>query len=740
MSGATGIGGTGSPGPAGRSRETATSAASEPPRGAPESIARRRPAWLAGAALLGLILAAGLALRLYRLGDLPFGLHTDEGHNALDALRILREGWRPVFLERNNGREPLFMYLMAATMGLAGADIRGVRLAGVVAAGLVILAQWGMTRALPLSRPRRVALLSAAFLALGFWPLAQARYALRANLLPFWVAGMLWAWWRCLERHLPPDPPQAQAQAPPPEPQAPPIAQLRALAYPALTGVCLAGALHTHLTGRLLPLILVLSALWVLLRERRPRVLADLAIAGLVALALAWPQIRFFMARPEMLGYRAEQVSLFNPEINEGSLGRALAENAGRLLAAPVWSGDSSWYHNLERRPIFAALPERLAFLAGLVVLAGWLLGRRGRARQTAGMLLTLALAVTAAPSLLSVGAPNYVRLTGTWPVLYLLPALGLDRAAAWLEARARRERSGSGGTARAPGLAWAGPGLILLTLAWTGARTAVDYFGRYVPRPEVAEAFNAAAVARGQALARAIAAEPGAQHFVSPALWQQSVIRFLNQAAPPTAVDPRAGLVLPPPGIDAHYSFDPVEAADAAAFGARWPMAREEPGLGAEAGNLIHFVLDAESLAALAAGVPSPPAPVTFGPNIRLAGIALAPAEVTPGGSLSVTLLSEALAPTSLDHNRFLHLLSAAGGQGIGQHDGPPLAGSYGTEAWRPGQRILETLALPVAADAPPGPAVLRLGWYDWRDGARLPVPGSPDGAAEAGTITVRP
>jgi hypothetical protein len=73
-----------------------------------------------------------------------------------------------------------------------------------------------------------------------------------------------------------------------------------------------------------------------------------------------------------------------------------------------------------------------------------------------------------------------------------------------------------------------------------------------------------------------------------------------------------------------------------------------------------------------------------------------------------------------------------------VAQHDGPPLGGSYPTNRWRAGERILETITLQLAGDAPFGPAAVRVGWYDWRDGSRMPAAGDDDGAVEVATLAV--
>jgi hypothetical protein len=484
----------------------------------------------------------------------------------------------------------------------------------------------------------------------------------------------------------------------------------------------LAGAVHTHLTGRLLPLILVGTAAWVAGRTRRARPLGALAVALAVAGVLALPQALYFRDHPEMLTYRASQVSILNPAVHEGDLVGALIENGWHLVISPVWRGDTSWYHNLPGRPVFTDLVA-LLFVVGLAVRAGDVLGRRGPAAQAASVLTAVALAVTLAPSWLSVGAPNYVRLTGIWPMLFLLPAWGLDRAVAWLEVRFRPRVA-------APSLATV---VVVGVLGLQAARAAADYFGPYAAAPETYHAFNGAAVERGYEVAELVAEGPT---YVSPAIWNQSVIRFVNAAAPPGSFEPRAGLVLPPYGADLHdvrYALDPIELVDLRAFGDRWPgMAREDPDDRRGRRVMVVYRWPRERW-------PAPPAAdvARFGERIALESAALDRGSAAPGGRIALDLRWRALAPTEVDRNLFVHVV-AADGRTVAQHDGPPLGGSYPTDRWRAGERVLETIALELADDAPFGPAAVRVGWYDWRDGSRLATAGADDDAVEVATLTV--
>lgn len=139
--------------------------------------------------LLVAVCALGLALRLYGLGAVPYGFHPDEGHEGADALAIL-DGWRPAFLPADNGREPLFVSLVAVSVGLFGPTVWAARLVGALGGTLVILAQYLLVRSLPIPRPRLTALVSAALLAVTFWPVAIAHQVQRTGFFPFWTA--LW--------------------------------------------------------------------------------------------------------------------------------------------------------------------------------------------------------------------------------------------------------------------------------------------------------------------------------------------------------------------------------------------------------------------------------------------------------------------------------------------------------------------------------------------------------------------
>lgn len=680
----------------------------KPTAAAPATIARW-PWWLAVLALMGL----AVALRLPHLLDHPFWLNFDEGHYAWDATRIL-DGWRPAYLPANNGREPLFVYMLAGVFALLGPTLLAARLTGLLANVLALPAQAVFVHALPLPRPGVTALLSATLLAIGFWPLVQSHQALRAGFLPVWVALLLWAWWRAVD-HGPRTTDHGDSSDEGRVLGRSSLVLGRPLAWAALAGLLLAAALYTYLSARLLPIPLIGSALWVAWRRRHLAPLGALTVTLALAAILFIPQALVFRDNPNLLLGRAAQVSLLDPANNKGDLVGALTRSGRDLLLAATTRGSRDWTENLPGRPIFDPLLG-VAFLGGLALLGWDLLGKRGPSPQDAAVLLLITLAALLIPAWLSENAPSYIRLTGIWPILYLLPAWALERGGTWLNAQVGHR---------------IGTVAVTVALVVSAAWSLRDFYVTYPGVLAEAGTYTGAYVERGEELAAVVSEGPT---YVTPVLWGQSVTRFLNARRQPTAYDPRAGLVLPPEG-NARYVFEAVEAGDADKFARRWPAAARQDVRNSHGDlSLVIFRLPSDAFPTFrAADTPA------FGGQIRPAGHTLTGATVAPGGKLGLTLAWRADAPIDADLHQFVHVVDGAG-RTIGQYDGAPLSGSYPTSRWQPGETIVQPIEVGIAKDAPIGPATVRVGWYDWQTGARLPLDGDGEGALDLDRVRVTP
>ena len=109
-------------------------------------MSTRKQRWLELGFVVLLFLAA-LFIRTYQLHSFPPGLYNDEAAYGMDGLAALHGDTR-VFYERNNGREPLFIYLLALAFQFLGPTSYAIRVTAAVVGALTIPATYWMTRAI----------------------------------------------------------------------------------------------------------------------------------------------------------------------------------------------------------------------------------------------------------------------------------------------------------------------------------------------------------------------------------------------------------------------------------------------------------------------------------------------------------------------------------------------------------------------------------------------------------------
>lgn len=103
-------------------------------------------------------------------------------------------------------------------------------------------------------------------------------------------------------------------------------------------------------------------------------------------------------------------------------------------------------------------------------------------------------------------------------------------------------------------------------------------------------------------------------------------------------------------------------------------------------------------------------------------------PERASPGETLTVESKWVAAKTPPLAFTSYLHLAGPCEDDACrlpptAQDDHVPLYGRYPTDIWTPGEIVTMQHTVMVPADAPAGRYVLRLGWYDPTDGARLPM-----------------
>ena len=130
--------------------------------------------WTLDAALLFVITTGAALLRLVRLGDVPYGVHSDEAQVGTDAHRILSDGWIGVYTHAALGQPTGHAYLTTPSIWLLGDNAFALRLPLALVALAAIPLLYLLVR---VSLGRVEAAFASTLLAVSYWHLFYSRVA-----------------------------------------------------------------------------------------------------------------------------------------------------------------------------------------------------------------------------------------------------------------------------------------------------------------------------------------------------------------------------------------------------------------------------------------------------------------------------------------------------------------------------------------------------------------------------------
>ncbi len=664
-----------------------------------------------------LVITMATALRFWALGTIPPGLYHDEAFNGLDALSVL-EGERPVFFEANNGREPLFIYLVALSVAVLGRSPGAIRIVATLLGTLTIPATYLMAKAM---FNRRIGLLAAAITGLTLWHVNLSRIGFRAVAMPLLVALALWQLWLGLKnghkRHF-------------------------------LAGGLLYGlTFYTYLAARFTIVALAAFGLYLIVGSWRLGIgswklevrgwIRSALIFVLAALVVLAPLMVYVAAHGDAFLGRVGQVSIFNPAINGGDFWGTLLRHVGKTLLMFTNRGDFIPRHNVPLRPVFDPILSAF-FLLGLVLC---LIRFRQRPEHA---LVLIWLAVMILPTILAEDAPHFLRSVGVLPVAFVVPAIGLDYLWRFLENRITFEAQ------------TVAVGAVALVLTFGLGDTAVDYFGRHAASQDLSYNFETAAVhlatqanrflgtgwdgaglgARGHPL------PPDRHLYIVDRLWQDwASVRFLVPPSPNLTILAESVKL---PQISSDLGLSSRRCTETEVMLILWPyegysrylsLLPVGSTIAAQEGSLERGDLEKEArllyitFTATPATIPSGEPEARFEEGLTLVGHRLA--AVSPQ-ELRLSLLWRAEAEIEADYTVFVHLMrdgfdtpSATQPKDaiLAQDDSPPAGGYYPTSLWRVGDIVSDehTLALPEPYD--PSKHKLIVGFYQLETLHRLQV-----------------
>ena len=438
------------------------------PRDAPPYVslrgvraAVRRHAWLLLA--LAAIVAVGAFYRFYHLGAVPSEPTGDHVEKLLD-MHDIETGARPVFLDRNGGREPAQFYF---TYGVL-MKLLGFRLSfETLKEGTAFIGLLGIPAVFLFAREvagRATGLFAALLFAISAWPAGTARVGVRFPFGPLATALALWLLLRYIRRGDRRD----------------------AL----LCGVAVGLGLHGYTAFRIVPVLVpVLLGLAWLYRRRAPRPPAWPSPVAGTALILSTgvlaciPLAHYAIAHPDRVSARTRATLLKDnalPAVHWNDVLPRFFDNTWNALLAFNWRGDPEGLMNAVLEAPFLDAFTGAALLAGLVVVGYDALVRRSF--QAAALLASIPFLLLPSTLMLAVPHqnPSVSRLGALAPVVFVIAARPF--ALLWESLRLRTARGDpwwSIGRARAPALL-AAAALVAIGLGIAAVQNYDRYFHDY--------------------------------------------------------------------------------------------------------------------------------------------------------------------------------------------------------------------------------------------------------------------
>jgi hypothetical protein len=352
-----------------------------------------------------LLIAATLLViffRFYQTTSVPPEPFSDHAEKIFDVYDV-STGQTKIFFPRNTGREAFQMYwtLLVAKLFGTGLSYLGLKLGTAILGFLTLPFIYLLGK--EIGGPR-VGLLAFILVGIGYWPNVISRVGLRFPLYPLFVAPTLFYLIRGL--------------------------RARNRNDFLLSGLFLGIGLHGYSPMRIVPFVVVVAFLLYWLHSQskgaRRELPVWLAMLALVSLFVFQPLLRYWLAHPEMFGFRAFTRLGSVEQPLPGPAYQIFFSNLWRALGMFNYDDGEIWVHSITHRPALDVISAAL-FLIGVVLI----LVRYIRNRHWLDLFLLVSIPLLQLPSILSLAFPGenpaLNRAGGAYIPAFLLAALALD-------------------------------------------------------------------------------------------------------------------------------------------------------------------------------------------------------------------------------------------------------------------------------------------------------------------------
>lgn len=372
--------------------------------------------------LIGVILVA-VFFRFYQIVEMPGGLFPDEAANGLD-INLMEQGKLQPFYDRGNGREALFFYMEWASVAAFGRGPWQHHIVSALVGLLAVLGGFLVTRKLFTFqhpgdktvewRATNLALLGSFLMAISTWHTVLSRTAFRANLIPLFTTFTFYFLLR------------AYAAA----------TKDKRLLWAFITGATFALGFYSYIAYRMMVPILLVLSVWPFFAEGAKKSIQKYWKAGIIFaltfIIFIFPIAKYFYTHPGSFVGRSGEVSIFNPELNQGHAAATFMEVVKESLGAYFANGDLNWRHNISGYPFLSPVISPF-FALGLILVTFFALRYVLMPRRFSGDWKHLLLGLWFWAMLLPVvttaeGIPHGLRSIGTIPAVFIISAFGLYR------------------------------------------------------------------------------------------------------------------------------------------------------------------------------------------------------------------------------------------------------------------------------------------------------------------------
>lgn len=289
--------------------------------------------------LLGIILIIATFLRFYHFNTTPPGLYPDEAMNGNDAVTTAQTGHFQVFYTNNNGREGLYIDILALTMKALPAFMHEPWIVRLPAAVAGILTVWGLYLLVAELFGNGPGLLASFLLATSFWHINFSRIGFRAILSPLFLVWAIYLLTKAYRSS----------------------SKKNAWWYAIIAGILYSLGFYTYIAYRVTP---ILFLLFIPFFRKLEGFWKRTIIFIITVFIVAAPIGLYFLHNPADFFGRTTEISVTNAP----SPGHALLVNIVKTLLMFNFHGDYNWRQNISGAP-------ELFWPVGMLFVLGILLG-----------------------------------------------------------------------------------------------------------------------------------------------------------------------------------------------------------------------------------------------------------------------------------------------------------------------------------------------------------------------------